>query len=75
MKLLVKGTAPPASQNANLEPSTLLSRRMPRTPHLGLLRLDPASGRLESDTGLWMWYVATDGSSVWALGTLNKVSP
>jgi len=40
-----------------------------KDPHLDLLRLDPASGRLESDTGLPMLYVATDGSSVWALGT------
>jgi hypothetical protein len=38
-------------------------------PHLDLLQLDPESGRLEADTGLPMLYVATNGSSVWALGT------
>jgi len=38
-------------------------------PHLDLLQLDPASGHIEADTGLPMLFVATDGSSIWALGT------
>lgn len=40
-----------------------------KDPHLDLLRLNPKSGGIERDTGLPMLYVATDGSSVWALGT------
>lgn len=38
-------------------------------PGLDVLRLDPVSGELTRDTGLPMPYVATDGSSVWALGS------
>lgn len=38
-------------------------------PGLDVLRLDAASGALARDTGLPMPYVATDGSSVWALGS------
>jgi len=38
-------------------------------PGLDVLRLDPSSGALTHDTGLPMSYVATDGSSVWALGS------
>lgn len=38
-------------------------------PGLDVLRLDPESGALARDTGLPMSYVATDGSSVWALGS------
>jgi hypothetical protein len=46
-----------------------------KDPQLDLLRLDPASGRLECDTGRPMLYVATDGSSVWALGTSSPYVP
>ncbi|HEY1320366.1 MAG TPA: hypothetical protein VGF32_08970 [Streptosporangiaceae bacterium] len=38
-------------------------------PGLDVLRLDPVSGALTRDTGLPMAQVATDGSSVWALGS------
>jgi hypothetical protein len=38
-------------------------------PGLDVLRLDPVTGALTQDTGLPMSYVATDGSSVWALGS------
>jgi hypothetical protein len=38
-------------------------------PGLDILRLDPSTGALEEDTGLPMTFVATDGSSVWALGS------
>jgi hypothetical protein len=39
-------------------------------PGLDVVRLDPVSGALTRDTGLPMPYVATDGSSVWALGSV-----
>jgi hypothetical protein len=38
-------------------------------PGLDVLRLDPRTGSLADDTGLAMTFVATDGTSVWALGS------
>jgi hypothetical protein len=38
-------------------------------PGLDVLRLDPRTGSLAGDTGLPMTFVATDGTSVWALGS------
>lgn len=38
-------------------------------PGLDTLRLDPTTGVIENDTGLPMVFVATDGTSVWALSS------
>ena len=38
-------------------------------PGLDVLRLDPATGAIVVDTGLPMVFVATDGTSVWALSS------
>jgi len=38
-------------------------------PGLDILRLDPVTGAIADDTGLPMTFVASDGSSVWALGS------
>jgi outer membrane protein assembly factor BamB len=40
-----------------------------RYPGLDVLRLDPRTGSIADDTGLPMTFVATDGASVWALGS------
>ncbi len=48
----------------------------PRSPVPGLdvLRLDPATGAIVTDTDLPMIFVATDGSSVWALSSAPPFS-
>ncbi|MFC0082598.1 PQQ-binding-like beta-propeller repeat protein [Aciditerrimonas ferrireducens] len=40
-----------------------------RYPGLDLVRLDPTTGGIAQDTGLPIAFVATDGTSVWALGS------